>query len=181
MGRGFSLQLLHPPLELRPEEQQLLQALVHWHLQQQSAMRSGVRICRERNNGPPPAALEPSHLWSHARVPAGVVAAPQLEVSGRYCRVQDVVLIVHIKGVGEVFGLAARRTPRSCQVLLTLITHRVCRGSETTAEPFKSTPCVHRLRLHLGCLPSDDIPTNRSQQSSTMHCMRDRKSGEKRK
>lgn len=68
-------------------------------------------------NLPPSAALGPSYLWSHAGVPAGVVAAPQFEVSGRYHRVQDVVLVVHIKGVGEVFGLAARKAPRNCQKL----------------------------------------------------------------
>lgn len=34
VGGGLPLQLFHPPLELRSEDQQLLQALVDWHLQQ---------------------------------------------------------------------------------------------------------------------------------------------------
>lgn len=49
------------------------------------------------------------YLWSHAWVPAGVVAAPQLQMSGGNQRIENVVLIVHIEGVGEVLGLAGRR------------------------------------------------------------------------
>lgn len=152
----FSLQLLHPPLELRPEEQQLLQALVHWHLQQQPSSR--VRIRRLRSDRPPSAALGAPYLRSHARVPAGVVAAPQLEASGRYHRVQDVVLVVHVKGVGEVFGLAARRAPRSCHKPLPdhTPTHKTtepsskspaCLCTPAAAPPGASPPMIHALLL----------------------------------
>lgn len=82
MGGGFSLQLLHPPLQLCPQDQQVLQSLMH------------------------------RHLWSHAWVPASVVAAPQLQMSGRHQRIQNVVLIVHIEGVGEVLGLAVNVGPQ---------------------------------------------------------------------
>lgn len=51
---------------------------------------------------------EAGYLWSHARVPAGVVAAPQLQMSGGDQRIQNVVLIVHIEGVSEVLRLAVR-------------------------------------------------------------------------
>lgn len=71
-----------------------------------------VRVRIRWTDHPPVASI---YLWPHARVPAGVVAAPQLQVSGRHHRVQHVVLVVHIKGVGEVFRLAVRGTPRSRQ------------------------------------------------------------------
>lgn len=77
-----------------------------------------VRVRIRWNDRPPLASL---YLWSHAWVPASVVAAPQLQMPGRYHRVQDVVLVVHIKGVGEVFRLAVRRRPRSCQNPWTVI------------------------------------------------------------
>lgn len=46
------------------------------------------------------------YLRPHAGVPAGVVAAPQLQVPGGDQRVQHMVLIVHVEGVGEVLRLA---------------------------------------------------------------------------
>lgn len=46
------------------------------------------------------------YLRPHAGVPAGIVAAPQLQVPGGDQWVQHVVLIVHIEGVGEVLQLA---------------------------------------------------------------------------
>jgi len=55
-------------------------------------------------SGPPGG---PQYLRPHARVPAGVVTGPQLQVSGGDQRTQDVVLVVHVEGVGEVIGLAA--------------------------------------------------------------------------
>lgn len=57
---------------------------------------------------PPSATTEAGYLWSHAWVPAGVVAAPQLQMSGGDQRIQNVVLIVHIEGVNEVLRLAVR-------------------------------------------------------------------------
>lgn len=46
------------------------------------------------------------YLRPHAGVPAGVVAAPQLQVPGGNQRIQHVVLVVHVEGVGEVLWLA---------------------------------------------------------------------------
>lgn len=46
------------------------------------------------------------YLWSHAWVPASVVAAPQLQMSGGDHWVQNMVLIVYIEGVSEVLRLA---------------------------------------------------------------------------
>lgn len=41
-------------------------------------------------------------------VPAGVVAGPKLQVSGRSQWIQNMVLVVFIKGVGEILGLTER-------------------------------------------------------------------------
>lgn len=46
------------------------------------------------------------YLGPHAGVPAGIVAAPQLQVPGGGQWVQHVVLVVHVEGVGEVLRLA---------------------------------------------------------------------------
>lgn len=73
----------------------------------ESTVKETAALCQLR--------LGLSYLWYHARVPTSVVAAPKLEVSGRDRWVQDVVLVIHIKGVGEVFSLAAWRAPRHCQ------------------------------------------------------------------
>lgn len=100
MGGGVSLQLLHSPLQLCSQDQQVLQSLMH------------------RN------------LWSHPWVPAGVVAAPQLQMSGGHQWIQNMVLIVHIERVGEVLRLAVNVGPHrhsaalnllSCPLLLTVI------------------------------------------------------------
>ncbi len=50
--------------------------------------------------------MKAGYLWSHAGVPAGVVAAPQLHMSGGDEWIQNVVLIVHVEGVCEVLRLA---------------------------------------------------------------------------
>lgn len=140
----------------------------------------GVRICHSSNAGPLPApALGPSYLRSHARVPADIVAAPQLEVSGRYHRVQDVVLVVHIKGVSEVFGLAVRRAPRSFEKPLTLITHRVPSRFHSNQ---RRVCTLATARPGLLAPPARPRHTNHNkQQAGTMHCKSDRKSREKTK
>lgn len=46
------------------------------------------------------------YLWPHAGVPAGVVAAPHLQVAAGDQWVQHMVLIVHVEGVGKVLWLA---------------------------------------------------------------------------
>lgn len=49
------------------------------------------------------------YLWSHARIPAGIVAAPEFQMSGGHQWIQNMVLIVYIKGVTEVLRLAGGR------------------------------------------------------------------------
>lgn len=73
------------------------------------------------------------------------------------------MLVVHIKGVGEVFGLAARRAPKKLSETLTHNTPgAVRRQDDRGAEsfPFKSTP---RVQINAGGRtlrsPSDDTRT----------------------
>lgn len=61
------------------------------------------------------------HLWSHAWVPASVVASPQLEVSGGQQRIEDMFPIVHIEGVGEIVGLAVYVGPQGYCLALNLL------------------------------------------------------------
>lgn len=56
-----------------------------------------------------PTAMTGQYLWSHAWVPASVVAAPQIQMSGGDHWVQNMVLIVYIEGVSEVLRLAVER------------------------------------------------------------------------
>lgn len=55
---------------------------------------------------------EETYLRFHAGVPADVVADPQLEVPHAGHRVQDVVGVAHVQGVGEVFQLAVDVRPK---------------------------------------------------------------------
>lgn len=49
------------------------------------------------------------YLWSHAWIPAGIVAAPEFQMSGGHQWIQNMVLVVYIKGVTEVLRLAGGR------------------------------------------------------------------------
>lgn len=82
------------------------------------------------------------YLRPHAGVPAGIVAAPQLQVPGGDQWVQHVVLIVHIEGVGEVLQLAGGVGVRDTH------THKI---RPTTATHTSQKQNVFRLQTWLTC------------------------------
>ncbi|TNN73637.1 hypothetical protein EYF80_016232 [Liparis tanakae] len=90
------------------------------------------------------------YLRPHARVPAGVVTGPQLQVSGGDQRTQDVVLVVHEEGDhSDTVALCTSCSARSCSLLYRKVPNRQLYSASLSSLSSTSDLWVRYLSGHL--------------------------------